>query len=418
MDDERTAVAWLHRRAGFGLHPDELDNAVARGVDTEMFRLTTSERIGDPPDPWSDIEFDPDDPGTGRRQAIAGWFEHLVATERPHADRLTWVLHGWLVSSLQKVVRPELMVRQIGLFMRSGGGDFADLLREITVDPAMLVYLDGRTSTGGSPNENYGRELLELFSLGVGNYTEDDVRAASRALTGWVVEPSSGDVFLAPRRHDDSPQTLLGVDGVRDVDTVVEAIVTHPAHARFVAERIAREYLGDPADPVLDGVVDDLAAAYEAGGRRLDTTVIRALELGLDGATTPLVVAPVPWVVNAMRSCGVRLIDLGPDTARRVPELGQVPMLPPNVAGWPSGQAWFAAGSLIARANVAAAIAAGTARSEPVWTSADDGDDDALARQLGLTEPFGPSTRAALRAATAPVDRLTLALISPENLLS
>ena len=110
----------------------------------------------------------------------------------------------------------------------------------------MLVYLDGRTSTAEAPNENYGRELLELFALGVGNYTEDDVQAAARALTGWVVARRFDSARFVPGRHDRTPQTLLGVDGVTDVDSVIEAVVAHPAHPRFVARRIVREYLGDP----------------------------------------------------------------------------------------------------------------------------------------------------------------------------
>jgi uncharacterized protein (DUF1800 family) len=412
--DASTAAAWLHRRAGWGLHPSELEVASVRAPADELARLV--DVAAPPPDPWSGLALDPRD--AGRRAAIGAWLRHLVRSEQPFADRRTWMLHGWLVSSLAKVTDPRLMVDQIRLLMRVGGDSYRDLLRAITTDRAMLVYLDGRTSTAAAPNENFARELLELFALGVGHFSEQDVRSAARALTGWVAGARFDDAVLVPRRHDDTPQVLLGVDGVHDVDTVVDAILAHPEHARFVAVRIASEYLGDPRTEKLDGVVDELATTYLADDRRLDAVVRRALELGLEGAATPLVAAPVPWLVTALRTCGVDPDELGRDAVDRVRGLGQVPMLPPDVSGWPIGEAWFTAGSLVARTHLAVAIAAATRPDEPIRVALDDGDLDLAARRLGLTEPFTSTTAGALRRATDPDDRLTLALVCPENLLA
>ncbi len=416
--DERQRVAWLHRRAGFGLHPDALSAAAARGAIAELDRLFDPDAAGVPadPDPWADTDLDPDN--GGRRNIVVDWLRHLVATRRPYRSRRTWLLHGWLVSGLGKVPVPEFMVDQLRLYAAAGGGSYPDLLRAVTTDRAMLVYLDGRTSTADAPNENYGRELLELFALGVGNYTEADVLAAANALTGWVVGPRLATARFVPSRHDGSPQTLLGVDGVRDVDSVVDAIVGHPAHPRFVAERIVAELLGDVADPSLGGVVEELAAAYVAADMHLDPVVRRALELGLGGARTPLVVAPVPWLVGALRATAADPRDLGRDGPDRFRAMGQVPMIPPDVSGWPRGIDWFTASSLVARTNLAAAIAAGTAASQPVRVALDDGDLDALAEHLGLVEPFTAATAAAIRGAGDPTESLALALISPENLLS
>jgi uncharacterized protein (DUF1800 family) len=165
-------------------------------------------------------------------------------------------------------------------------------------------------------------------------------------------------------------------------------------------------------------VVDELAQVYVDGGLRLDPVVAAALRLGLDGAFGSLVAAPVPWLVGVARATGVSGRRFFRAVQGRVPELGQVPLLPPSVAGWPRGDEWFTASSLIARTNIAASIAAVTDRSEPVRVAADDGDLDRLAEHLGLADGFLPSTAATLRAATDTVDRLTLALVCPEYLVT
>jgi uncharacterized protein (DUF1800 family) len=222
-------------------------------------------------------------------------------------------------------------------------------------------------------------------------------------------------VFV-PRRHDDTPVTLLGVDGVHDVDTVIDAVVDHPAHARFVAERVASEFLGDPELPALAGVVDELAGVYVDGELQLDPVIAAALRLGLDGASSPLVAAPVPWLIGAARATRVTGREFHRAVLSRVPGLGQIPLLPPSVAGWPRGAEWFTASSLIARTNVAASIAAAVGRDEPLRVAADDADLDRLGEHLGLADGFLPSTAATLRAVDDPVDRLTLALVCPEYL--
>ena len=413
MDD--TAVAWIHRRAGLGLHPTELDTADARGADAEIEAMLDE---ADQPalDPWDGVvlEREPE----SRRQSVVAWLGHLMASTQPYSDRRTWMLHGWLVSSLNGANHPQLMADQIRLLRSSGGGSFPDLLRAITVDGAMLVYLDGYLSTAEAPNENYGRELLELFSMGVGNYTEDDVLAVSRALTGWVVRRETLDIRFVPFRHDDTPQTVLGVTRVNDVDTVIDAIASQPAHARFVAARIVREYLGDPDDPALLDVVDELAAVYLDNDLALDPVIAAALRMGLEGAATSLVLAPVPWLAVTSRACGVTLPSIARDQLRRLPELGQIPLIPPDVSGWPTGTTWFSSSSMVARTAFAAAIAAATSPGEPVRVALDDGDLDLLAQHLGLSRSFSAATSAAIGAQTDPVNRLTLALVCPENLLS
>src|SRR5262249_35738337 len=154
-------------------------------------------------------------------------------------------------------------------------GDFRTLLRAVSVDPAMLVYLDGVKNVRNGVNENYGRELLELFSLGIGHYSEDDVRAGATALTGWsVVRQPPSSRFVA-RQHDDTPQTYLGHAGVHDVDTVVDAVVANDACPAWIAGKLAKAILGPDVD---QGLVTKLAADFKAGGLQLKPLVRAILE--------------------------------------------------------------------------------------------------------------------------------------------
>lgn len=413
--DDRTAIAWLHRRVGFGLAPGELDELEALGVDATLDRLLDPDAAGVPaePSPFEGLPFDRQDPLPSIRAAIERWFDRMVTTRRPLVEWMAWYWHGHLTTSVATVRFAPLVADQIDLYRTAGLGDLPSLLRSVTVDPAMLLYLDGNTSTGASPNENYGRELLELFALGVGAFTEDDVRAAARALTGWTVERRTGQARFVPARHDDTPQQLLGRQ-VHDVDTVIAAVTEHPACAPFVAGRLARAILGD----VDAGLVDRLARDFVDADLRLAPLVRAILEAGLDGAGGAVLGAPVPWAAAARRATGA-----APDVAvlgRLLDSAGQVPMRPPNVAGWPGGPAWLAASTVVARFNLALAVSF-TAPAEGVARqAARRADAGALADALGRPEGLSADTVAALRAAPAGagraggVERLALALASPD----
>jgi uncharacterized protein (DUF1800 family) len=288
------------------------------------------------------------------------------------------------------------------------------LLRAVAIDPAMLVYLDGRQSSGKAPNENFGRELMELFTLGVGNYGEADVQAAARALTGWVVRtpkdgPADRAATFAARRHDDTPQHFLDRDGVHDLDTVVAAVCAQPACATFIARKLARAVIGPNVD---QATIADLAATFTASGldiTALTRAVVDALAAGTDGG--PVVLAPVPWLVMAQKATGAVL-----DATVRVAGLrdaGQVPTLAPNVSGWPSGDAWYASATVVARFNLAAAIAENAPADNPTVVAAGHGDVHALAAALGLAG-FGAATTKALQSVGDGPSRLVLALTSPE----
>ncbi|MEO5724936.1 MAG: DUF1800 family protein, partial [Ilumatobacteraceae bacterium] len=223
---------------------------------------------------------------------------------------------------------------------------------------------------------------------------------------------------FAPRRHDDSPQHYLGRDGVHDLDSVVAAIVAQPAMPTFIAATMAQSLLGTTSSDV----VGPLAAGFVKSGFDVRTLVRSTLQAGLAGSTEPVVLGPVRWLVAAQRVTGATVLDGGranPGGAdRRLPLLsnaGQVPMMPPNVAGWPGGAAWFGSASLVARCNLAMLVARSTVADSPVMQAARGSDPAALAQALSLpSSGFGPATSAALSIAPPGVQRLALALTCPE----
>ena len=412
--NDREAVAWLYRRAGFGLPADATTVAVGRGAQAELLRLVQTASGPAPADPWDDAQlpYDPTDQ-QARLYAIGTWLSSMIAGSDPLRDRMAWFWHGHFVSALDKVRVGRLMVDQIRLFRTAALGDFGSLLRAVTIDPAMLIYLDGGLSTATAPNENFGREVMELFTLGVGNYTEVDVKAAARALTGYRMRPRLQTATFVARNHDDRPQRYLGVDGVHDVDTVVGALLAHPAMPTFIAGELAGAMLGTTDD----SVVAPLAEAFVKSSFDIAALVSATLSAGIAGAGQEVVLAPVPWFVIASRVTGatvpVRQALAGLSAA------AQVPMLPPNVAGWPGGQAWFASGTVVARANLAMMIASAAPVDNPAIEAARGGDLDALAGALGMISPtFDAASKKAIDAATTPRQRLALALISPEFVIS
>ena len=412
--DERQRIATLHRRFGLGLPVGTLADAVNRGVDIEVGRILSPTEAGIAPTPDPLVGVDLTDAGVSREQRAgrlaAAWLTRMVSTDRPLEDRMSWFWHNLLVTSALKTRVAPALANQLRLFWGLGTGSLPDLYRAITVDPAMLDYLDGRDSTGSAPNENYGRELLELFALGVGNFTENDVRAAAAALTGWTtVKQDDKPATFVTRRHNDGPQQLLGTT-VHDVASVIEAVTKHPACALFLAGKVGRALLGPGLDPAS---VTSLAASFTTSNLSVAALVRAAIDMHLAGVTGgPIVLGPVPWLVMAERATGARVRDL-----KRIGGLraaGQVPFYAPNVAGWPGGQSWYGSSTMVARLNLAGVIAQATPPTSPALTAAKASDWPALSRALGLPADFAATTVTALSLVPDTFSRLAIALVSPE----
>ncbi|MFQ5556420.1 MAG: DUF1800 family protein [Acidimicrobiales bacterium] len=419
----REEIAWLVRRAGWGIGPGRLDELVAIGTDAVVDAMIDPDSAGIAPSrpPFADfVDHGRESRREDSQDALGMWLDHLAGTERPFEDAIAWFWHDHFAVSIQVVQHLPAMIAHLELLRTTGMGSFPDLIRAVTTDAAMLVFLDGATSTGEAPNENYGRELLELYTLGVGNYTEADVQAGARAMTGWVVRRRLGwTVELIARRHDDTPQTFLGVSGVHDVDTVIDATLAHPAVPGHIAGKVARRLLGPTVD---SGVIDAAADAFSGADLEVAPMARSVLEAGLDGAGGPLVLEPVPWLLQAEKATGAE-----PPVRARIGMLramGQVPGAPPNVGGFPGVSTWLSSSSTAARFTSAGLIAAETPEDSVALDAASRRDWGELADLLLRPDGFGSATLAALDELSADASRrpgeahLALALASPDLLIA
>ena len=295
---------------------------------------------------------------------IATWLARMVLTRRPMLERMTLFWHGLLTSGLSKIggQRAVLMLNQNQFLRDRAFGRFDVLLKGMVRDPAMMLWLDLHTSKKGQPNENYARELMELFTLGAGHYSEQDVQESARAHTGYSLDRSGAFVFR-PGQHDDGVKNFLGETGNFDADGIVDVILRQDAAPAHFARRLF-EFLAYP-DPD-DSTIDPIARVARASG--YDTKQVVRAVLTSDAFYSPrayraIVKSPTDFVVGTIRLLGAR-----PD-ARLVAQasrtMGQTLFNPPNVAGWPGGSTWLGTSTWFARVNSAAALMNGGARIGP-----------------------------------------------------
>jgi uncharacterized protein (DUF1800 family) len=422
---ERDAVRRLLQRLGLGPRRGELDAATAAGFDATLDALTTpgpdAGATATPVPTFAPVARMPKDPASAqalrqqRTQLVAWWLDRMAAADRPFPERMTWFWHGHFATSIQKVRFANLMAAQNASQRRLGTGDFRALAQSMAIDPAMLVWLDGGGNRVGKPNENLAREFMELFTLGVGNYTEDDVRSAARALTGWTVNVQAGSASFVPRRHDPGPETVLGTS-VKDTASLVNQLVGLPVSPTFIVTRAWTRFVSDsPPDPATLGT---LVRAYGPGH---DITALMRAAAGTSAFRDPgsvLVREPVLWLTGALRALNVPAskVPAGP-LAAGLTGLGQVPFAPPNVGGWPAGTPWLTTASALARLNLAKAIV-NVGDISPVTAAPPNARVAATAALLGLPA-FTLRTAAALAPLTgSPAQLVAAALASPESCVS
>lgn len=277
------------------------------------------------------------------------WADRMVATPRPLEEKLTFFWHGHFATSESKVRDYRMMLVQNRMLRAQASGSFRDLLLGIMRDPAMLVYLDNGENVKGHPNENFGRELLELFTLGVGNYTEEDIREASRAFTGWT-----NDVLefrFDSDLHDAGPKTFLGRQGDFGGEDIVDIILEQPATAEYIAAKLyrffVRDQISDSTRTALGEILRD--ADYQV------KPLLRAIFLSRDFYSQPSVAtqikSPVQLFVSTYRKFGIETTPTVPDFNNLTSALGQSLLYPPNVAGWSGGRTWITPATLLERGN-------------------------------------------------------------------
>jgi uncharacterized protein (DUF1800 family) len=283
------------------------------------------------------------------------WIGEMLATPAQLTERMTLFWHNHFVSSQQKVRYTRLMYEQNALLRRHATGNFGALLHAAAKDPAMVIFLDSASNRKGKPNENFAREVMELFTLGEGHYAEQDIREAARAFTGWSVDLDTAQFKFRPFLHDDGPKTVLGRTGNLDGDAVLDILLAQGPTAEFITAKLWREFVSPDPDPA---EVKRIAGRFR--GARYDIKVALR-ELLLSKAfwaaenRAALIKSPVDLVVGTMRSLDFRVGDPLP-LALVVAGLGQNLFSPPNVKGWPGGEAWINSSTLLARKQFAERI--------------------------------------------------------------
>jgi uncharacterized protein (DUF1800 family) len=365
-------VVHLHRRAGFAATWTEIQRDLKDGPKASIDRLLAGRVYGEvtpadfarAADLLGTAAGDSGDPMRLR----AWWVYRMLFGPDPLGERLILLWHNHFATSNLKVDDLAAMRRQNELFRKYARAPFSELLGAVLRDPALLVWLDAPANRKGHPNENLARELMELFTLGIGHYTETDVKEAARALTGWSIKD---DAFAeVGATHDPGDKTILGKKGRWKAPDLARILLEHPATAHRIAFRICQLLLGEQALPVAD--LDALAEGLRR--RDLDVgwaveTVLRSRLFFADDQIGNRVLAPVEYVVGAARA--LELFEPPANTlilAEWVTRLGQELFYPPNVGGWPGGRAWLTSRSLIARVNFATNIVSGQrgGRAEPL----------------------------------------------------
>jgi uncharacterized protein (DUF1800 family) len=367
-------VVHLHRRAGFAATWQELQRDLQDGPAASIDRFLAGRASAHSPADFAATADLLASSAVAAGEIVrlkAWWFYRMLFGPDPLGEKLTLMWHDHFATANSKVQDAALMWRQNETLRRHARGRFADLLNAAVREPALLLYLDAQSNRKGRANENLGRELMELFTLGVGNYSEADVKDAARALTGWTID--DGQFIEVAARHDAGTKTILGATGEWNGSDLVAKLLRHQATADRIALKLCRQFFGE-------GVVRaDIVQLLAADLREHDLDIGRAVEKILrsrvffaDANLGTRVLGPAEFIAGSVRA--LDLFDPAPSTlalADWSARMGQDLFEPPNVGGWPPGRAWIHTRSLIARANFATSLVAG--------------------RDIGLPSPYNPA---------------------------
>ena len=357
-------VVHLHRRAGFAANWDQIQRDLHDGPDEAAARLLSGRaRTGGQNAETVNLIGQAAVASGNPERLKAWWVYRMLFSPDPLGERLTLMWHNHFATSNAKVKDTRLMHQQNETFRKLARAAYSDLLKSVVKHPAILLWLDAEANRKEHPNENFARELMELFTLGEGNYTEDDVQEAARALTGWMV--NRGAFRSVARFHDNGEKTILGLAGKYNGDDLLDILLNHPAVAHRLAWRLCDTFMGE-------GVVSQEAMAELADGLRVHelsvdwgvSTILRSRMFYSHRNIDTRVQGPVEYIVGAVQ----RLEALAPPpstllVAEQLARLGQDLFYPPNVFGWDGGRNWLNTRSILGRGDFAAALVAGELRN-------------------------------------------------------
>jgi uncharacterized protein (DUF1800 family) len=340
-------VGHLYRRASFGATWDELQAGLSAGPEKTIAQLLAGGADASPfPASIKNGNVGP--------QVSAWWLMRLRETQNPLREKMAIFWHNHFATSNGKVNNASYMIGMYDLMYRFALGNFRDLLQEISKDPAMLVWLDTNQSKKGMPNENYARELMELFSLGIGHYTEQDIREAARAFTGWEIKDGKG--VLNSNQHDAGEKTVLGKTGKWSGEDIVKICLDQPACPQFICTKLFRYLVSESIQPTPE-LIAPLADQFRKSDfdfGALVATVLRSEIFFSPDAYRTRVKSPVEYAIGIVRGLEGN-VPMGP-LSRSLEGLGQRLAYPPSVKGWDGGQAWLNGQTLLFRQNLALAL--------------------------------------------------------------
>ena len=349
---DRPKAAHLLRRTGFGATPEQVDQAMRNGVTSAV------DAILSPPAPGADhqalrglagsiVNFREVD------RVAAWWLQVMIDTPDPLREMMALTWHGHFAVSAAKVDSTRILYQQYCIFHEHGLGDLRELASRVISDAAMLRFLDADKNRAGHPNENLARELMELFLLGIGNYTEKDVQEAARALTGMRVR--RGRAEMVRRYHDDDKKKVLGSSGKFDPDALVDLCFEQDAAAHHLARRLTNAFVHPDPPPRLLGALAGRLRDLDFDATKFLRWLLETRLFYHPGSYRCLVKSPVQYGVGAIRMLGAR-VD-GNALHRVFEAMGQRLFYPPGVQGWVGGDAWVSSGRLVARNRFAASLA-------------------------------------------------------------
>jgi uncharacterized protein (DUF1800 family) len=333
------------------------------------------------------------------------WANRMLATTHPLEEKMALLWHGHFATHENKVRDYRKMHQQIELFERHATGNLRELTIEVARNPAMLYFLDAQYNVKGAPNENFAREVMELFTMGVGNYTEQDVRECARAFTGWYFEDLTFKVD--PAKHDSGPKTFLGRTGDFDGVDVLEIIFEQPVTAEYLAAKIYRFLVRDELSPALRTKLGALLRDADYDIKPLLTAIFRSKDFYSQASYGGHIKGPVEHMIAMMKHLGVRTLPGVPDFNQATIAMGQHLLNPPSVAGWAGGKSWITPGLLIARSNVARDVLIPDMTGFRDWNFS-AGSDDVLGQRLRDGFDIGAATAVADPANMSTFDRVAL----------
>lgn len=431
MNSQRLETSRLFNRFGFGPRPGEYAQALKDGVEQTRIKLLTVPAV----DAGAATVVEPEITDLGKRpapntkevvpfsiamrfqsqQMVMWWLDRMAVSDNGLTEKMVWFWHGHWATSVQKLNYPLPMVKQNKTLRTHSLGNFTDMTKAMINDGALQFWLDGQDSTLKAPNENLGRELMELFTLGVNRYTEDDVKSISRVLTGYQVDRSSGNVMVNQNRRDKGAVSLLGTTSTFTPESLSEFLTARDDSAQFVAERLWYRFISS---------TENMPASFSAISAFATRSIAAAVtamasDPAMRDEKNAMVKAPVEWLIAACRA-----LELTPSNLKTpaqlinyLDKLGQVPFAPPNVGGWPAGEAWLSS----ATAQYRIAFATWLIKQSDLRVLNELAPGQRVLRSadwLGVAE-WSPRTQAALRRSIGdPQQFALLALCSPEFIVN